>query len=106
MSFFESEIVKKEIEDLLNLGKKISENLTNISELSYSQLKERVEILQETLDKTKIAYTRLCLTDDLIAKQVKISLQKTAKIMGKETYLEALDEVQKVINNMKNELDR
>jgi hypothetical protein len=106
MSFFESEIVKEEIAELLNLGKKISENLVDVSELSHSELKERIKILQLTLDKTKIVYTRLCLTDDLMAKQICQSLQNIAKIMSKDTYLEALIEVQELINNMKNELDR
>ena len=67
MSYFESDIVKKEFEDLFKLEDEL------ISKMMSSKLdtKEEIAELRELITKQKIVYTRLSLSDDPEAKKYK-----------------------------------
>jgi hypothetical protein len=106
MSFFDSEIVKEEMQNISALSKKSSENLLDLSEQSNEEIKQKVDVLQAMIDKTKIFCMRLSLVDDPEAKQLSDQLQKCASIMGKKTIMEALEEVQQRIDSMKEQLDK
>ena len=64
MSFFESEFVKKEMQDITELQEKIYESVFKFHSMSNAEKLEHVEMLEDLLNKQKILYTRLSLSDD------------------------------------------
>jgi hypothetical protein len=106
MSFFEAEIIREEIENIANLGSQIMETLQGFSMLSKDKMREKINIMQEQLDKTMIFCFRLNLSDDKDAKKTMEELRICAKLLGKENIMDALKEVQLVINDMKEQLDQ
>jgi hypothetical protein len=105
MSFFNSPIVQEEIERISELGTLIAENVLLFPSLSDNQKKERVKTLQEMLDKIKLFYTRLSLSDDVEAKQMKDKMNEASVMMGDETLLDACDKIQYLIDEMRKALD-
>ena len=106
MSFFEAEIIRKEIEHIANLGEQITDTVQSFSMLSKDEMRKKINILQEQLDKTMIFCFRLNLSDDKEAKETMEELKICAKLLGKENIMEALKEVQLVINDMNEQLDQ
>lgn len=108
MSFFKSEIVQEEIENISKLGTAISENVLLFPTLSDSEKSKRVDILQEMLDKLRLFYTRLSLSEDEEAKEMKERINDCAILMGAESegnINEAFDNIQYLIDRMRKELD-
>lgn len=82
MSFFQSEFVQKEMEEITKLQEKIYESVFKFHIMSSSQKLEHIEILEELLNKQKILYTRLSLSDDPAAQKMKENIMKEAKMIG------------------------
>lgn len=107
MSFFKSEIVQDEIENISKLGMAISENVLLFSTLSDSEKAKKVDVLQEMLDKLRLFYTRLTLSEDKEAQEMKERINECAVLMGAETegnIKEAFDNIQHLIDRMREEL--
>jgi hypothetical protein len=105
MSFFESTIVKEEVEHTRNLIKKFAE-LPIVITLSDHEINKWADELQELLEKTKIFFARLRLSDDEMAKEIKDKVDSYAKLMGKDNFNAALEDVQTVIYDIKIQLDK
>jgi hypothetical protein len=105
MSFFESPIVQEEIERISELGTLIAENVLLFPSLSDQQKKERVITLQEMLDKIRLFYTRLSLSDDAEAQEMKERMNLASVMMGDETLMGACDKIQYLIDEMRKALD-
>ena len=82
MSFFESEIVKKEMEDITDLQEKIYESVFKFPIMDNKDKLEHIEMLEELLSKQKILYTRLSLSDDPEASKMKENIMREAKMIG------------------------
>ena len=80
--FFESEIVREEMEDIHELQQEIYGQLMNINDLPHEKKKEHIDQLMELLDKQRVMYTRLSLSDDPKAIELKNQLQKSVVLMG------------------------
>jgi hypothetical protein len=105
MSFFESPIVQEEIERISELGTLIAENVLLFPSLSDQQKKARVITLQEMLDKIRLFYTRLSLSDDVEAQEMKERMNLASVMMGDETLMGACDKIQYLIDEMRKALD-
>ena len=105
MSFFDSTVVQDEAEYTRKLIKRFAE-LQIVITLSEEEIRSWVNDMEELLDKTKIFFTRLGLSDDKEAQEIKHKADIYAKLIGKNYFMEALDEVQIVINEVKNQLDK
>lgn len=107
-SFFESEIIQEEIEEINNLQKEIYSNVFDFPSMSIEEKKEHIDKLSYLLDKQKIMYTRLSLSDDPKALEMKENLKKSVAFMGypPETDMSLLfDTMKKTIESLKKRID-
>jgi len=82
MSFFNSEFVQKEMEDITKLQEKIYESVFKFPSMTATEKLEHIDILDELLNKQKILYTRLSLSDDPAAQKMKENIMKEAQMIG------------------------
>lgn len=82
MSFFESELVRSEIEEINELQDKIYKNVFNFSQMSNGEKIDHLSLMEELIEKQKIVYTRLSLSDDPKAKEMKKRILDSAKMLG------------------------
>jgi ribosome-associated translation inhibitor RaiA len=106
MSFFDSPIVQEEIENISKLGSVISQNVLIFPTLSLHEMSERVETLQEMLDKINLFYARLSLSEDKEAQEMKQRIQDCSGLIGENTIQDAFNSVQYLIDEIRKEIDR
>ncbi len=82
MSFFKSDIVKKEIQEISYLQERISSSIFSILDMSKEEKLEHINTLEDLLNKQKILYTRLSLSDDPEAMEMKQKMNESAQFMG------------------------
>ena len=81
-AFFESEIIKEELGVINKLQEEVYGKLVHFHLMDYDEQVDHVAKLTELLDKQRIMYTRLSLSDDPDAVIMKESLNKTVTMMG------------------------
>ena len=75
--FFESEIVQEELREINDLQQEVYGKMMNINSLSAEEKTEHIEKLIDLLEIQRIMYTRLSLSDDPKAKELKLQLEKS-----------------------------
>ena len=85
MSFFDSEVVRAEMAEIAELQEEVYSNVFKFPRMSKEDQLYHVEILEKLLDKQRVLYTRLSLSDDPEAKQMKKQVEESAKQMGLPT---------------------
>lgn len=96
MSFFESNIVKTELKEIGFLQERIASNVMSFDSMSKDIQLEHVKMLETLLEKQKVLYTRLSLSDDPEALEMKEKLNQSAKVMGVDSNCD----INQVFNNM------
>jgi len=81
-SFFDSELVQQEMEEINTLQAEIYKEAFRFPELSVEDKIEHLERLDYLLEKQEILYTRLKLSDDPRARQVRDNVRDSAIMMG------------------------
>ena len=82
MSFFNSEVVRAEIVEIGELQEEVYNNVFKFPTMSKKEKIEHVNVLERLLDKQKILYTRLSLSDDPEAVKMKERITQSASMMG------------------------
>jgi hypothetical protein len=82
MSFFESEVVRSEMAEISELQEEIYKNVFKFPLMSKEEKIEHVNLLDRLLKKQQILYTRLSLSDDPEAKEMKKRIMDSAIMMG------------------------
>ena len=106
--FFESEIVQDELNEINELQQEIYGKIMNITNLSSEDKVEHIEKLKVLLDKQRVMYTRLALSDDPLAKQMKKQLEDSVQLMGfpQGTDIQILfDGMKQTIDNLSQHVD-
>ena len=106
--FFESEIVREELDDINNMQKEVYGNMMNFSSLSRDEQYEHIDLLIDLLHKQKVMYTRLSLSDDSMAKKMKEELQKSVTMLGFPPGTDVtmlFDGMYQTIQNLKQQVD-
>ena len=80
--FFDSEIVQEELEEINKMQQDIYKDAFTFPSLSREDRKEHIESLKILLDKQRVMYTRLSLSDDPTAKELKSQIEKSVTVMG------------------------
>jgi len=80
--FFDSEIIQEELSEINEMQEKIYESFITFGNMSREQKLEHVEILTTLLEKQQVMYTRLSLSDDPKAIEMKDNLRKSVSMMG------------------------
>ena len=80
--FFQSEIVMEELKEINSLQEEVMVNIMNYGHMSREDRITHVDKLALLLDKQRVMYARLSLSDDPQASQMKENLHKSVAIMG------------------------
>ena len=99
--FFQSEIVQDELNEINELQQEIYGKIMNITNLSNEDKVEHIEKLKVLLDKQRVMYTRLALSDDPEAKKLKKQLEDSVQLMG----FPAGTDIQVLFDGMKQTID-
>jgi hypothetical protein len=106
--FFDSEIIQEELKEINELQEKIYGSILSFGLMPREEKLEHIEKLTELLEKQKIMYTRLSLSDDPQAVEMKENLRKSVVLMGfpAETDMNILfNSMFKTIESLKKYLD-
>ena len=106
--FFKSDIIQEELEEINHLQEQIYGSILTFGVMDNETKKEHVEKLQTLLEKQRIMYTRLPLSDDPEAVEMKENLRKSVALMGfpPDTDMQVLfDSMNQTIESLKQYLD-
>ena len=82
MSFFDSEVVRAEMVEISELQEEIYGSVFKFPSMTKEEKIRHVDLLEKLLNKQQILYTRLSLSDDPEAKEVKQRITDSAQLMG------------------------
>ena len=82
MTFFDSEVVRAEMTEINELQEEVYGNIFKFPQMKLEDQKYHVDILERLLDKQRVLYTRLSLSDDPQAKEMKKRILESAAVMG------------------------
>ena len=80
--FFESEIIRDELIAINRLQEEIYKNAFSFDDMDREEQLDHIDNLTELLDKQRVMYTRLSLSDDPKAKTMKGELEKSVLMLG------------------------
>jgi hypothetical protein len=101
MSFFNSEVVRAEMTEIGELQEEVYQNVFKFPTMSREEKLNHVKILEKLLDKQKVLYTRLSLSDDPEAIKMKERISESATMMG----LPSNVDMNVIFNNMSSMLE-
>ena len=107
-NFFDSDIVREELQEINQLQMSIYRNAMQFGTFSREDKVEHIEKLTELLERQKVMYTRISLSDDKEAIDLKNHLQKSVELMGFPEGTDMLllfSGMSNTIENMKSQLD-
>lgn len=82
MSFFDSEVVRAEMAEISELQEQIYGSVFKFPGMSKEDKIKHVDLLEKLLSKQQILYTRLSLSDDPEAQEMKQRIADSAQLMG------------------------
>ena len=106
--FFQSEMVREELKEINKLQQEVYGDMMNFNKMPDEEKMEHVEKLSSLLEKQKVMYTRLSLSDDPAAEEMKKNLEQSLTMLG---FPEGTDIITlfngmgKTIQKMKDHLD-
>ena len=80
--FFKSEIIREELTDINRLQEKVYKSAFSFDSMDREERLDHIENLTELLEKQRVMYTRLSLSDDPQAKIMKCELEKSVELLG------------------------
>ena len=80
--FFQSEVVRAEMAEVAELQEEVYNNVFKFPSMPKEDQKYHVEVLEKLLEKQRILYTRVSLSDDPEAKKMKDKVLDSAKDLG------------------------
>ena len=108
MSFFNSDIVRAEMAEISELQEEVYGNIMKFGYMSKDDQIYHVEILERLIDKQKILYARLSLSDDPEAKKMKEDIRESATMMGLPKNMDInlmFGQMSQMVDVMKKQLD-
>ena len=109
MSFFESEVVREELEEIHDLQNEIYGNLFDYPDMVKDEKVYHIGLLQQLLEKQQVLYTRLSLSDDPEAQNMKEKIIQSATMMGLPPGVDMsviFNNMKDLIELMKNQIDK
>ena len=80
--FFDSDIIQEELRNINNLQEEIYSKAMNFGTMDREEKLEHIGLLQKLLEKQQVMYTRVSLSDDPKAVEMKENLKKSVMMMG------------------------
>jgi len=109
VSFFNSEMVRAELAEISELQEDIYGNVFEFYRMDKDQKIKHVNLLQKLLEKQRVLYTRMSLSDDPEAKEMKERIVDSAKMMGLQEGMDIsymFGNMEKLLETMKEEIDK
>jgi len=109
MSFFQSEVVRAELAEIQELQEEVYGNVFSFPEMDSEDQRYQVDVLERLLHKQQILYTRLSLSDDPQAKEMKKEICKGAASMGLPPNVDMniiFNNMNKALNMMREHIDK
>lgn len=107
-NFFDSDIIQEELKEINKLQEEIYGSILTFGMMDRDTKLEHIEKLQILLEKQRIMYTRLSLSNDPEAIEMKENLRKSVSLMGfpPDTDLQTLfNSMTKTIESLKQYVD-
>ena len=108
MSFFDSEVVRAEMTEISELQEDVYTNVFKFQTMNKEEKLFHVGLLGKLIEKQKILYTRLSLSDDPDAKLMKQNIVDSAKMMGLSSEVDmsvVFSNMEKMLDVMKKSID-
>ena len=108
MSFFDSDIVRSEMVEINELQEDVYENFMKFPYMNNADKAYHIEILERLIDKQKIMYARLSLSDDPAAVHMREEIAKSASVMGLPNSVDmnlVFNQMGDMVSMMKQQLD-
>ena len=109
MSFFDSEVVRAEMTEISELQEDVYRNVFKFPSMSKEEQKFHVALLEKLIDKQRVLYTRLSLSEDPEARMMKDRIIESATMMGlpPNTGMNTVfGNMSKMLEVMKNQIDK
>jgi len=109
MTFFQSDVVRAEMAEISELQEEVYNNVFKFPSMSSADKKYHIDILERLLEKQRVMYTRLSLSDDPDAKQMKEQITQSAAMMGLPKGADinnVFNDMSKAVSLMKDQIDR
>ena len=109
MTFFQSDVVRAELAEIQELQQEVYGALFKFPTMPKEDKQYHVECLERLIEKQKILYTRLSLSDDPEAQKMKEQIIESAKMMGIPSGTDmnqAFSQMAKMVDVLKNQIDR
>jgi hypothetical protein len=108
MSFFDSELVRAEMAEISELQDEIYGSVFRFPTMSKEDKMRHVDLLERLLYKQKVLYTRMSLSDDPEAKEMKEKVVHSAVMMGMPPGTDMnviLNNMSRMLEVMKDQID-
>ena len=108
MTFFQSDVVRAELAEIQELQEEVYGALFKFPTMPKEDKQYHVDCLERLIEKQKILYTRLSLSDDPTAKQMKENIMKGAADMGLPQNVDmnlVFNDLYKMVHAMKKQID-
>ena len=109
MTFFQSDVVRAELAEIQELQEEVYGALFKFPSMPKADKEYHVEVLERLIEKQKVLYTRLSLSDDPTAKQMKENIMKGAADMGLPQNVDmnlVFDDIYKMVDVMRKAIDK
>ena len=109
MSFFQSDVVRAEMAELSELQEEIYNNVFKFPTMSKEDQEYHIDILEKLLEKQKVMYTRLSLSDDPEAKEMKKRIIESAAMFGLPENIDMnifFNNMSQAVGMMKQQIDK
>ena len=109
MSFFDSEVVRAEMAEIHELQEEVYTNVFKFPAMSKEDQLYHVTILEKLLNKQRVLYTRVSLSDDPEAKEMKKNILEGARQMGLPTNVDMnilFANMNNMVEMMKKQIDK
>ena len=109
MSFFDSEVVRAEMAEIHELQEEVYTNVFKFPTMSKDDQLYHVSILERLLNKQRVLFTRVSLSDDPEAKEMKKSILEGARQMGLPTNVDMnilFANMNNMVSMMKKNIDK
>ena len=107
--FFQSEVVRAEMAEISELQEEVYGNVFKFPTMSPDDQRYHVDILERLIDKQKVLYTRLSLSDDPEAQKMKKQITESAAMFGLPNNIDMnlfFNNMSQAIGMMKQQIDR
>ena len=109
MNFFQSPVVRAEMAEISELQEEVYSNVFKFPSMKKEDQLYHVELLTRLIEKQKILYARVSLSDDPDALKMKENIIESASMMGIPNSVDmskVFDQMSKMVETLKTQIDK